>query len=89
MLDAILDYARTESEVTGDGNFILSEPKNRERLLRLPACANDNNYGFLIRNLCVDGLIPSGPHCPPDPPMSRVTESLSSAFVDDNIRAYL
>lgn len=88
VLDGMLGYAHNGSEVTGDGDFV-ADPRNREALQSLLPCANDNDCGFLMRHLCDDGLIPDGPYDPSEHPIQRVTDRLSPAFIDDNIRAYL
>lgn len=87
-LDAVLGFAHQESEITGTGNLLQANPYSERTLRQLPACANDDDYNFLLRTLCDDGYVAEGPFYT-DPPTVRVTEQLSSAFVDDNIRAYL
>ena len=82
------------SEVTGESECFMDEKQIR-KLQKLPVCANDNDCIFLLKHMCDDGPVPSGPYLiesdakPPAPSIARVTERLSSAFIDDNMRAYL
>ena len=87
-LDAVLGFSHQENEITGTGSLLYIEPCNERILAQLPACANDNDYNSLLRMLCDDNYVAEGPFYA-DPPIVRVAEQLSSAFVDDNIRAYL
>ena len=34
----------------------------QDEIMDLPACANDDEYAFVLRHLCNDGYMPSGPY---------------------------
>ena len=89
MIDAILGRSQEESEIMGDGLFLEYHEGAEQHLHKLPRCENDNDYPLLLKRLCDDDLLPTGPYGPrKKAAISRVTEQLSSAFLDDNVRAY-
>ncbi len=51
--------------VAGDGSF--SDSMVKEEMDEMKACENDDDYTFLLRQLCNDGYMPSGPHLKRDP----------------------
>lgn len=74
----------------GDGSFAC--PPTLEDLEELEACENDNDYTFLLRHLCNDGYMPSGPYlreAPDDCDWQRLkTQKVTKAHdppVDDGI----
>lgn len=91
-MDAVLAQSSEDSEVTGDGGFIVELEEagvDVQELHNMPKCENDNDYCLLLRRMCDDGLVPSGPYGPVlKRVVAKVTEDLSRAFVDDNIQAY-
>ncbi len=48
--------------LAGDGSF--ADPMTLEELEEMKACENDNDYTFVLRQLCNDGFMPSGPFLP-------------------------
>lgn len=90
-LDAIMSSVHETSEITGNGHYLVTHAEHAQKLRDLPPCANDNDGVFVLKHICNAGLMPDGPYdryCP-EPPFERMTEKLSSAFVDDNLRAYM
>ena len=52
--------AKTSSMAAGDGSIAC--PQTMDELSELKACENDNDYTFLLRQLCNDGHMPTGPY---------------------------
>ena len=88
VLDAILGRSREESEITGDGSFAGAGEAWDEELHEMPFCENDNDYQLLLRRLCNGGHLPAGPYSRKKDTCAKATQVLSSAFIDDNVRAY-
>ncbi|DBB07510.1 hypothetical protein WJX82_009247 [Trebouxia sp. C0006] len=78
-LDALIGRSREENELTGDGSFTDSMVK--EEMDEMKACENDDDYTFLLRQLCNDGYMPSGPHLKRDPENNEWQRASSTRVV--------
>ena len=65
--------------VAGDGSFTDSMVK--EEMDEMKACENDDDYTFLLRQLCNDGYMPSGPHLKRDPENNEWQRASSTRVV--------